>query len=84
MFCLIPPNFSEPDQIAYYSQVGDNYAQAIEQAGVKRVVDLSSNGAHLEKETGFIVGSHRVENRLNALPNVAVTQIRSGYFYYSL
>lgn len=84
VFCLIPPNFSEADQIAYYSRVGDNYAQAIEQAGVKRVVDLSSNGAHLANGTGFIVGSHRVENRLNALPNVAVTHIRPGYFYYNL
>ncbi len=84
VFCLIPPNFSEADQIAYYSRVGDNYAQAIEQAGVKRVVDLSSNGAHLAKGTGFIVGSHRVENRLDALPNVAVTHIRPGYFYYNL
>ncbi len=84
VFCLIPPNFSVPDQVAYYSRVGNNYARAIEQAGVKRVVDLSSNGAHLDKGTGIIVGSHRVENRLDALPNVAVTHVRPGYFYYNL
>lgn len=84
VFCMIPPNFSQPDQVSYYSRIGDNYAQAIEQAGVNRVVDLSSYGAHLAKGTGFIVGSHRVENRLNALPNVAVTHVRPGYFYYNL
>ncbi|GAB2565365.1 NmrA family NAD(P)-binding protein [Spirosoma areae] len=84
VFCMIPPNFSAPDQVAYYSRVGNNYAQAIEQARVKRVVDLSSYGAHLERGTGFIVGSHRVENRLDALINVAVTHIRPGYFYYNL
>ena len=84
VFCMIPPNFSAPDQVAYYSRIGTNYAQAIRQAGVKRVVDLSSYGAHLDKGTGFIVGSHHVENTLDALPNVAVTHIRPGYFYYNL
>ena len=84
VFCMIPPNFSQPDQVTYYSRIGDNYAQAIQQAGVKRVVHLSSYGAHLAKGTGFIVGSYQVENRLNALPNVAITHIRPGYFYYNL
>ena len=84
VFCMIPPNFSAPDQVAYYSRIGDNYAQAIEQAGVKRVVDLSSYGAHLDHGTGFIVGSHHVEKRLDALHNVSVTHIRPGYFYYNL
>ena len=84
VFCMIPPNFSQPDQVTYYSRIGNSYAQAIKQAGVKRVVHLSSYGAHLDKGTGFIVGSHHVENRLNALPNVALTHIRPGYFYYNL
>ena len=84
VFCMIPPNFSQPDQVAYYSRIGNHYAQAIERAGVKRVVDLSSYGAHLAKGTGFIVGSYHVENRLNALPNLALTHVRPGYFYYNL
>ena len=84
VFCLVPPNFSEPDQVMYYNRIGNHYAQALKQAGVKRVVDLSSYGAHLEKGTGFIVGSHHVESTLDALPNVTVTHIRPGYFYYNL
>ena len=84
VFCMIPPNFTAPDQVAYYSRIGDNYARAIEQAGVTRVVHLSSYGAHLEKGTGIIVGSNRVEIRLDALLNVAVTHVRPGYFYYNL
>ncbi len=84
VFCLIPPNFSQSDQVSYYSRIGNCYAQAIEQAGVKRVVHLSSYGAHLAAGTGFIVGSHQVENRLNALPNVMLTHTRPGYFYYNL
>lgn len=80
---MIPPNFSAPDQVVYYSQVGSNYAKAIKQSGIKRVVDLSSYGAHLEKGTGFIVGSYHVEQILNSLSNVSVTHIRPGYFYYN-
>lgn len=84
VFCMVPPNFAAPDQVAYYSRIGTGYAQAIQQSGVKRVVDLSSYGAHLEKGTGFITGSHRNEQMFAGLPNVSVTHIRPGYFYYNL
>lgn len=83
VYCMIPPNFAAADQLDYYNKVGGNYAKAITQSGVKRVVDLSSYGAHLEKGTGFIVGSYHVEQILNALSNVSVTHIRPGYFYYN-
>lgn len=84
VYCMIPPNFAATNQVDYYSKVGSNYAKAIEQSGVKRVVDLSSYGAHLEKGTGFIVGSYHVEQILNALSNISVTHIRPGYFYYNM
>ncbi len=84
VYCMIPPNFAATNQVDYYSKVASNYAKAIEQSGIKRVVDLSSYGAHLEKGTGFIVGSYHVEQTLNALSNVSVTHIRPGYFYYNL
>ncbi|MFT3822553.1 MAG: NmrA family NAD(P)-binding protein [Chitinophagaceae bacterium] len=84
VYCMIPPNFKEADQIAYYKRVGSNYAKAIGQAGVKRVIHLSSYGAHLEKGTGFITGSYEVEKIFNALPGIRVTHIRPGYFYYNL
>lgn len=84
VYCMIPPNFSEQDQIGYYKRAGKNYAEAITQAGVKRVVELSSYGAHLEKGTGFIVGSHYNEKVLDDLKDVSVTHMRPGYFYYNL
>lgn len=84
VYCMIPPNFTEEDQIGYYKRVGGGYAKAIQQSGIRRVVHLSSYGAHLPKGTGFIVGSHAVEGILNALPNVAVTHLRPCYFYYNL
>jgi uncharacterized protein YbjT (DUF2867 family) len=85
VYCMIPPNhFKEPDAIAYYRRLGNNYAKAIQQAGVKRVVHLSSFGADLDKGTGFILGSHNVENILNELSGVAITHMRPTSFYYNL
>ena len=84
VYCMIPPIFSEPDQIAYYTRLGRHYVQAIQRADVTRVVDLSSYGAHLEAGTGFIVGSNRNEKLLDTLPGVAVTHLRPTSFYYNL
>ena len=68
----------------HYRTIGQSYARAIRQAGVRRVVHLSSWGADLDHGTGFILGSHQVEGILNALPDVALTHLRAGSFYYNL
>lgn len=81
---MTPPNFGELNQIAYYRRVANNYAQAIVKSGVKRLVHLSSWGAHHEKGTGIILGSHNAEIILNKLPEVAVTHLRAGSFFYNL
>lgn len=84
VYCMVPPNFSHPDQVAYYEEVMSAYIHAIQEAGVKRVVHLSSYGADLPSGTGFITGSHRCEKMLDALMNIGVTHIRPTYFYYNL
>jgi len=84
VYAMIPPNFAAPDFRAYYREIGLAYAKAVREAGVKRVVHLSSWGAHLGEGTGFIVGSHEVETILNDLINVNVTHLRPGYFFYNL
>jgi len=84
LFAMEPPNYASTDLVAYYEQTGNNYAEAVKKTGLKRVVHLSSYGAHLSEGTGMIVGSHRVENILNALDGVSVTHLRPGYFYYNL
>jgi uncharacterized protein YbjT (DUF2867 family) len=84
VFAMIPPNYAEPDQPGYYKRIGNSFAAAIKRSGLTRAVHLSSYGAHLDKGTGFILGSYHVEAILNALPDVAVTHLRAGYFYYNL
>jgi uncharacterized protein YbjT (DUF2867 family) len=84
VYCMTPPNFNEPDQVAYYERIANVYAEAIQQSGVQRVIYLSSYGAHLPSGTGFITGSYKAENILNAIPGIAITHIRPTFFYYNL
>ena len=88
VYAMVPPNNyfdHDLDLLAYYIRLGKNYLQAIEASGVKRVVNLSSIGAHLEKGSGILSGAHNVERTLNALPkDVNLTHIRPTSFYYNL
>ena len=88
VFCMMPPaNYFDHnlDLLAYYKNLGNNYAQAITRSGVKKVVNLSSIGAHMKEGNGILQGTFYVESILNALPtNVAITHIRPTEFYYNL
>ena len=81
-----PPNFTDHDLdlAAHCRKIANNYAQAIRQSGVKRVVHLSSIGAHLAKDSGLILLHHAAEATLNSLADVAVTFMRPVAFYYNL
>lgn len=84
VFCMIPPDFSQVDQLEYYSRLGKTYAEAIRKTGVKRVVHLSSYGAHLPSGTGFISGSYHTEQIFLDIPNITLTLLRPTFFYYNL
>lgn len=83
---LPPPNITNPNiNIRELLQkICSNYAQAIEQAGIKRLVHLSSIGAHLDKGTGFILLHRQAESVLSNLKNVAITFMRPVGFNYNL
>ncbi|MBC3787571.1 NAD(P)H-binding protein [Spirosoma utsteinense] len=84
VYTMVPPNFAEASIRAYYARVGRNYAQAIQQAGIRRVVYLSSYGADLDTGIGLILGAQDVEGILSVLADVAITYLRPTYFYYNL
>ncbi|HJP63626.1 MAG TPA: NAD(P)H-binding protein [Mucilaginibacter sp.] len=87
VYCMVPPNnyFDHNlDLMASYRQVAGNYAHAIRAAGVKRVVYLSSVGAHLSEGSGLILGHHAGEAIMNTLSDVAITFMRPVGFYYNL
>lgn len=86
-YCMIPPaNYFDHslDLPAYTLRLANNYAKAIQQSGIKRVVFLSSIGAHLAEGNGIISEYHKVESILNELTDVAITYMRPTSFYYNL
>lgn len=66
-------------------RIGNNYKQALLKSGVKRMVFLSSVGAHTDKDNGILAFYHHVEKILNSLPSaVSITFIRPVGFYNNL
>jgi uncharacterized protein YbjT (DUF2867 family) len=74
VYCMIPFNLAAADQGAYFRQVRQNYLQAIQQAGIRRVVLLSG-------WTAGVLGPASIENAFNELAGVGTTHLRPAYFY---
>lgn len=80
VYTMIPPNHASNAFRAWQNQIGAAIAAAVAQSGVKRVVNLSSIGAHLPDGTGPIAGLHDMEQKLNAIPGLDLLHLRPGYF----
>jgi uncharacterized protein YbjT (DUF2867 family) len=88
-YCMLPGrrNFTDPDFdiMEHANKVAHSYLQAIQQSGVKRIVYLSSIGAHTNKGNGILALHYNAENILQKLPvEVAITFMRPVGFYYNL
>lgn len=89
VYCMISSGSGHLDQnldlTEYANTIADNYKHAIQRSGVKRVVDLSSIGAHTDKGNGILALYHHFENTLQGLPpDVAITFMRPVGFYHNL
>ena len=73
------------DVTAAITAIGRNYKQAIEQSGLKRIVHLSSIGAHMAAGNGLLAFHYNVENILQSLPaDVAIKFMRPVGFYTNM
>ncbi len=73
------------DFVAAFEQIGNNYKTAVEHAGVKRLVHLSSIGAHTDQGTGSLYLHNKVETILRQLPDdVSIKFMRPVGFYTNL
>jgi uncharacterized protein YbjT (DUF2867 family) len=88
VYTMLPPeSYNDPnlDLMKRVCTIVDSYGQAIEKSGVKRVVHLSSVGAHMDQGNGLLIYHHIAETRLKQLTTeVALTFMRPTAFYYNL
>lgn len=81
-YVLMPLDVTAPGYRAQQEQVGTAIAAALADAGVPRVVALSSLGAERARGTGFLETLHEQEQRLAAL-DARVLFLRPGLFFES-
>lgn len=81
IYTMVPPNFGASNIREFIAGIGKNYAEAIKASGVKKVVNLSSIGAHLDGRTGPISGLYDVEQTYSQLDGVAIKHLRPAFFY---
>lgn len=79
-YLMIPPHPRSQDIKRYIKTVGEQYANAVRDAGIKQVVNLSSIGAHLKDGLGPTGSNFYVEQKLNQLGGVNVLHLRPGMF----
>lgn len=84
VFAMIPPHYKAKDFRDYQNAIGASIASAIEAAGVKYVINLSSQGADLTEKTGPIKGLRDQEQRLNKMNDVNILHLRPTYFMENL
>ncbi len=80
VYAMIPPDMTSQDYRAYQDRIVDAMARALEKAGVKYAVSLSSVGADKAEKTGPVVGLHDFEQKLNGIAALNVVHLRAGYF----
>lgn len=88
VYTMVPPvNFFDKDFdfIAYSTNLARNYATAIQQSGIKKVIQLSSIGAHTNEGVGMLNYVYEIEKVLNELPDtVSIKFMRPVGFYYNM
>ncbi len=77
---MLPTILNAPDVYDYQNKLGTSIANAIKNAGVKYVVNISSLGGHTESNNGIVAGLCRQEQRLNAIKGLNVLHLRPAYF----
>jgi len=79
-FLILPDNPFAENTRTYQRQVTGNLIKAIEESGIKYIVNMSSVGSHMHEGNGMMAGTGEQEVRLNQLNGVNVLHIRSAYF----
>ncbi|NML41532.1 NAD(P)H-binding protein [Chitinophaga sp. G-6-1-13] len=81
VYTMVPPLAASEDYYEDVAVIAANYRQALAEAGVKHVVNLSGIGAELPAGNGLSSAFYRAEDTLNQLPDIHIVHLRPGMFY---
>lgn len=79
-YVMLPPDVTSKDPLGHSSRVSDAIATALQKAGTRNVVALSSIGAEVPSGTGPVVGVRNFEQKLSQLDNANILFLRGAYF----
>lgn len=80
VYAMIPPNYQSDAFTQYQENTARAIANAIKANSVKYAVTLSSQGAHLSKGSGVVLGLHKMEEIVNTIEGLNVLHLRPTYF----
>lgn len=79
-YFMVPGEWAAPDFTAAQLKHVNAFAAAAKSAGLKKLVTLSSVGAHLPEGNGVVNGLYHMEQAMNAIPGLDVLHLRATYF----
>lgn len=80
VYLMIPPKFDTTNWREDQRKLTRAFEQSLKAAGVKKVVLLSSQGAHMLNGAGPVSGLAELEQALKGIEGLEVRALRPGYF----
>jgi len=75
----------EIDFLAEFKKIAQNYVTAVQQSGIKKIIHLSSIGAHSDQGNGSLLVHYHVEQILQTLPeDVSIKFMRPVGFFSNM
>jgi uncharacterized protein YbjT (DUF2867 family) len=84
VYAMIPPKWDVTDWRAFQLELTNSLVKAVKESGVKNVVMLSSQGAHMPEGAGPVSGLYYLEQGLKEIPGINVLALRPGFFMENL
>ena len=81
VYLMIPPKWDVKEWYTYQQEVAENFVSAIQANHLKKVMVLSSIGAHMGRGAGPIDGLAYLESKINELGDIQSVYLRPSYFY---
>jgi len=80
LYAMIPIDWNTSDYTAHQVKHAQAIAEAVKYSGIKYLVSLSSIGAHLDKDSGVVLGLNKMENIFNQIEGLNILHLRPAYF----